>query len=237
MGEEPAQDEWIEVRGKPAVVRRARGAGPPLVFLPGCGGDHHAFDALLDQLAGRERVVVCLPGRAGMAGPAPASVAEAAGFVAAVVAALGLVRPVLAGHSYGGGIAIECALGGAFELGGLVLMNTGARLRAHPAILAAAYAAAEAEPTAAANLADWVSCNAFNRLDDVGRVAVPTRVLVGADDAFTPVKYATFLAEHIPGAQLTVIEGAGHDAPVTHAGEVAAVLRGIGSSGALGPPR
>jgi len=228
MGQERAQDEWIEVAGKAAVVRRARGAGPSLVFIPGCGGDHHAFDALVDELAGRDVVVLCLPGRAGMPGPAPASVAEAAGFVAAAVAALGLVRPVLAGHSYGGGIALECVLGGAFEVGGLVLMNTGARLRAHPAILAAAYAAAAEEPTAAANLADWLACNAFNRLDDVGRVAVPTNVVVGAADLFTPVKYATFLAEHIPGATLTVIEGAGHDAPVTHAGEVAAgVLLGL----------
>lgn len=226
MGQEQAQDEWIEVAGKPAVIRRARGAGPPLVFIPGCGGDHHAFDALVGQLTGRELVALCLPGRAGMPGPAPASVAEAAGFVAAVVAALGLVRPVLAGHSYGGGVAIACALDGAFEVGGLVLMNTGARLRAHPAILAAAYAAAAEAPAAAANLADWLACNAFNRLDDVGRVAVPTHVLVGADDLFTPVKYATFLAEHIPGAKLTVIEGAGHDAPVTHAGEVGAGVLG-----------
>lgn len=234
MSQESAQDEWIEVAGKPVVVRRARGAGPPLVFIPGCGGDHHAFDGLVGQLTGRDVVVLCLPGRAGMPGPAPASVEEAAGFVAAAVAALGLIRPVLAGHSYGGGIAITCALDGAFEVGGLVLMNTGARLRAHPAILEAARAAAQEEPGAAATLADWLACNAFNRLDDVGRVAVPTQVLVGADDLFTPVKYATFLAEHIPGATLTVIEGAGHDAPVTHATEVAAVVRGSGLSGGLG---
>lgn len=41
-------------------------------------------------------------------------------------------------------------------------------------------------------------------------IAVPTLVVVGADDVFTPVADADFLHERIPGSRLTVIEGAGH---------------------------
>ncbi|SCD32200.1 Pimeloyl-ACP methyl ester carboxylesterase [Streptomyces sp. DvalAA-14] len=41
-------------------------------------------------------------------------------------------------------------------------------------------------------------------------IDVPTLVLVGRDDAFTPVGDAEFLRDRIPGARLAVIEGAGH---------------------------
>lgn len=41
-------------------------------------------------------------------------------------------------------------------------------------------------------------------------IAAPTAVLVGALDAETPVAYGRYLAEHIAGATLTVVPGAGH---------------------------
>lgn len=44
----------------------------------------------------------------------------------------------------------------------------------------------------------------------LSEVAVPALVVVGRDDVFTPVADAEFLQRHIPGAQLAVIEGAGH---------------------------
>ena len=44
----------------------------------------------------------------------------------------------------------------------------------------------------------------------LGRIAVPTLVVVGEDDNLTPVAAATTLAEGIPGAELVVIDGAGH---------------------------
>lgn len=42
------------------------------------------------------------------------------------------------------------------------------------------------------------------------RIAVPTLVLCGAQDVLCPVKRHVFMAELIPGAQLEVIEDAGH---------------------------
>ncbi len=42
------------------------------------------------------------------------------------------------------------------------------------------------------------------------RCKVPTLLLCGAADTLTPVKRHAFLAELIPGAELRVIEGAGH---------------------------
>ena len=45
------------------------------------------------------------------------------------------------------------------------------------------------------------------RLDDI---RVPTLVIHGADDRVWPLDNARYLAEHIPGARLVVIPGAGH---------------------------
>jgi len=49
-------------------------------------------------------------------------------------------------------------------------------------------------------------------------IQVPVLVLVGSEDAFTPVADAAFMQERIPGAQLAVLQGVGHlptlEAPV-----------------------
>ena len=44
----------------------------------------------------------------------------------------------------------------------------------------------------------------------LGSIAAPTIVLVGELDAETPVAYSRYLADHIGGATLTVVPGAGH---------------------------
>ncbi|WP_199430099.1 alpha/beta fold hydrolase [Qaidamihabitans albus] len=47
-------------------------------------------------------------------------------------------------------------------------------------------------------------------VDMLAEIAVPTLVVVGADDEFTPVDVAESVHERIPGATLAVIEGAAH---------------------------
>jgi pimeloyl-ACP methyl ester carboxylesterase len=44
----------------------------------------------------------------------------------------------------------------------------------------------------------------------LGAITVPTLVIAGDEDVATPVLEARFLAEHIRGAQLEVVSGAGH---------------------------
>jgi 3-oxoadipate enol-lactonase len=52
-----------------------------------------------------------------------------------------------------------------------------------------------------------------DRRGDLGKITVPTMVLVGEDDVITPPSVAKSLAEAIPGARLEVIAKAGHMAP------------------------
>ena len=47
-------------------------------------------------------------------------------------------------------------------------------------------------------------------VDLLRRIDVPTLVMVGRDDEYTPVEWVTRTAGYIPGAELVVIDGAGH---------------------------
>ena len=61
--------------------------------------------------------------------------------------------------------------------------------------------------------------------DDLRAIAVPTLVVVGAEDVITPPAGAAQLAAAIPGATLTVIPDAGHLAPMEAPAAVNAALR------------
>jgi pimeloyl-ACP methyl ester carboxylesterase len=47
-------------------------------------------------------------------------------------------------------------------------------------------------------------------LDMLAHVTVPTLVVVGSEDSFTPVNEARLMYQRIPDATLAVIQGAGH---------------------------
>lgn len=60
--------------------------------------------------------------------------------------------------------------------------------------------------------------------------AVPTTVLVGADDVLTPVEQSRALADAVPGATLTVLPRAGHMAPVEADAAVTGHIRAMAES-------
>ncbi len=57
------------------------------------------------------------------------------------------------------------------------------------------------------------------------RISVPTLVLVGSEDEFTPLSDARHLRDHIPGAQLEVVDGAGHLPNLEREAEFSAVVQ------------
>jgi pimeloyl-ACP methyl ester carboxylesterase len=82
-----------------------RGTGVPVVFIHGLTFSRHTWDPLLDRIAGRFRcVAVDLPGHGGSPG-LPSSLEEVGRQVHGLVADLGIARPVVVGHSYGGALA------------------------------------------------------------------------------------------------------------------------------------
>ena len=60
---------------------------------------------------------------------------------------------------------------------------------------------------------------------DLYRIACPTLVLCGSDDAITPPEVHREMADAIAGAQLTIIENCGHLSPLEQADEVCAQLQ------------
>ncbi len=60
---------------------------------------------------------------------------------------------------------------------------------------------------------------------DLARVSVPTLVAVGAGDLLTPPELAIEIAELIPGADLQIVEGAGHLLPMERPEAATAILR------------
>ena len=63
-----------------------------------------------------------------------------------------------------------------------------------------------------------------DRRGELGRVVIPTLVVVGDQDTLTPPADAELMAGAIPGARLVTISGAGHLTPMERPGAVAAAL-------------
>ncbi|NYD40170.1 alpha/beta fold hydrolase [Nocardioides panaciterrulae] len=105
------------------------GSGPTVVFLHGWGLSHRTYRHGLERLVGRGVRVVApaLPGFGGTAAlPAAAFSLEGyAAWVAAFLRELGTEEPVtLAGHSFGGGVALRTAHDHPELVGQLVLINS-----------------------------------------------------------------------------------------------------------------
>jgi pimeloyl-ACP methyl ester carboxylesterase len=212
-------------------------ARPPLVLVHGAGGTLMHWPAELRRLDGYNVYALDLPGHGGSEGAGRSDIPGYAEVVRGCVESLGLRPFVLAGHSMGGAIALELALQSSGRMAGLVLVGTGARLNVLPQILEGILTDFE---TTARSLAAWsyagqvppehlelyirslraippavihddfLACDRFDRLADVGNIALPTVVICGDADRMTPLKYSRTLAEQIPNAQLVVVPGGGH---------------------------
>jgi len=184
-------------------------------------------------------VAIDLPGHGGSPGRGFRGVGDYTYFVVELASALGWDRFVVAGHSLGGAIALLTALHHGDRVDGLILVDSGARLRVDPTLLRDAHQAAAAGRATATDRSwgfasvtpqsivdavqaltsgtdpsvtyqDWIADDTFDVMSRVKDIRVPTLAICGADDRLTPIKYHQFLAAQIPGCQLTVIEQAGH---------------------------
>ncbi|RYY90737.1 MAG: alpha/beta fold hydrolase, partial [Comamonadaceae bacterium] len=61
----------------------------------------------------------------------------------------------------------------------------------------------------------------------LARLALPVAVLCGAQDRITPPALSRELADLVPGAQLTLVEGCGHMLPCENAAAVAQAIRAL----------
>ena len=125
LAEWPPEGRVIEVDGT-AIHAYIRGAGPDLVLLHGAGGNGRDMVlALGDRLSDRYRVIAFdRPGlgHSGWSGAGAASPREQARLMQRAAAELGITRPVVAGHSYGGAVAMAWALEAPDDTAALVVI-------------------------------------------------------------------------------------------------------------------
>ncbi len=245
---------YITIADEKLFYAEQRGApqgGPVLVLVHGAGGSHLDWPAELRRLAGVRVLALDLPGHGRSGGSGRTSISAYRATVSAFLEALDLAHVILAGHSMGGAIAQDMALHAPAPLAGLVLIATGARLRVTPEIREGLVTNRERTldfiisheygPGASQQLlrlgrsrlaetqpdvlqGDYAACHAFDVTSDLERIRLPVLVIGGSADQMTPPKYAAYLAEHIPGARLRLIEGGGHMVALEHPTAVAQAI-------------
>ena len=130
-------------------------AKPTVVFIHGVLNDHSVWILQSRYLAhhGWNVLALDLPGHCRSDGEAPASVEQAADFVAALIDAAGVQKTALVGHSWGSLIALETAARLKDRASHLVLVGTAFPMKVSQALLDAALS----EPQKALNMVNLFS--------------------------------------------------------------------------------
>jgi pimeloyl-ACP methyl ester carboxylesterase len=203
-----------------------------LVFIHGAGGSRLSWQLQLHHF--KEAQAIGLPGHP--EGLGLKTIGEYVESVEDYLEKNAIGNPVLVGHSMGGAIAIEYALGHT-DLDGLVLVGTGARLRVSQDLMgmimqdyriaSRSIAKMSVSPSCGEGLVekiaqeilkvraevtygDFEACNRFDRMNDVEKIDCRTMIICGADDQLTPPKYSRYLHQKIRNSRLHIIAGAGH---------------------------
>ncbi len=127
---------------------------PTVLLLHGAGMDHTVWQLQSRYLAhhGRSVLAVDLPGHGRSAGPALPAIADCADWLARLIAAAGLARAALVGHSMGALVALETAARAPSRVSALALLGVAAATPVHPELLSAA---AHGEALAADLITAW----------------------------------------------------------------------------------
>ena len=230
------------------------GRGAPLLLHGGWVASWDLWLPLIERLQHRWRCVAFDHRGTGASTFPPEAITASAlvDDVFRVMDAHGLDRTVIAGESLGGLVALQAVLRAPARFEGLILVGSLPAMPAPRPGVAEAIAADWAgyvggfvaaclpEPDAAplhrlgrqallpagpdAGLAMYAAhAGLAPVLEDV---AVPTLVVHGGRDAVSPLAHGRELAARIPGAELVVIEDAGHVPIVTRPEAVAAAIEG-----------
>jgi pimeloyl-ACP methyl ester carboxylesterase len=216
------------------------GEGKDLVLLHGWGADSSVMAPMQEHFSAVARVInLDLPGfGSSEAPPKPWSIYDYADFVARFLAELGLYRPVILGHSFGGRLAI--ILGSRGLAGKLILADSAGlvpkrgakyylrvysyklakRIFSLPGLKKAAPQVLslwlKSNPSSDYQAAEGVMRQIFVRVvnEDLRKylpqIAVPTLLIWGEDDPATPLADGQLMEELIPDAGLAILPACGH---------------------------
>jgi len=209
-----------------------------LFFIHGSGGDHRIWIKQYTRLKDEFNIAaIDLPGHGLSDGRGEQDVSQYVEWVRKFIAALALEKPVLIGHSLGAAISLVFAIKYGEMLSAIVPVGGGARMPVNAMILeglktdpdsvialAAKFSVTKEnrerllrtviEGLSRANpdilYGDLLACDRLDIGNEVASIGKPALVMCGADDKMTPPALSQFLRDNIPGAQLSLIENAGH---------------------------
>ena len=213
--------------------------GPPLILLEGMGGDIPGWRRNIPVLARELRVIAYDFRGNGNSDepPGPVTMETFVDDTLALLDALRVERAHIYGQSFGGMVAQETALTRPERVRTLVLGCThvgsshavrGKGSKApksepwramyspgfpdrHPEHVAEDLRIGAAQPKhPEGGRRQWEAMQGFDSFDRLPSLRQPTLVLHGTEDQAIAVENANLLAERIPGAELVLLEGAGH---------------------------
>ena len=206
-----------------------------IIFVHGSGGCGDIWRYQTDYFPGSH--AVNLPGHPH--GQIPKSVEECVDWLRKYIKRRGCKDVVLAGHSFGGAMALLYALRHPDELKGIIIIGSGARLKVHPTFLTPCEEAIkgngqkwhelveemyrltpadykkeliEKQKTIgpAVMLNDFLCCDKFDIMDRVHEIKLPALIICGESDVMTPVKYANYLGTKMANSKVVIVPQAGH---------------------------
>ena len=217
-----------------------KGKGRRVIFIHGTGCNSHVFERHFEVLSTRHEVAaIDLPGHGESTGNGFRGIADYAHYVAGFIKHLEWEGCIVAGHSLGGAIGLAIALYYPKCVEGLLLIDTGARLRVDPAIIETARRAAEGENLLPSNprlgfargtsqkivdeinvitgqcsplvtYKDWIADDTCDLMSRLSSIIVPSLAICGDEDKLTPIKYHEYFRDRLPNCRLEIISNAGH---------------------------
>ena len=209
-----------------------------MVFVHGTGGDREDWRSQVDGIKMPGTVLALdLPGHGASEPPGETLISAYADWVERFVEVMCLKRVVLVGCSLGSAIALWIAVRRRTWLVALGLIGSGARLRVHPFILEglinnpskslkklAEYCLSSSSPNHLKTFmvdkycksnpltihGDLTACDKFDIMNQIHEIDVPTLIVVGENDALTPVMYSEYLNGKIKSSTMVKIPEAGH---------------------------
>jgi len=232
----------------------SHGAPHDALFVHGAGGNSLLWRPMLEELSGGSKALaVDLPGHP--SGEITCrSVGEYAEAVHQFLVEAHLDRPVLGGHSMGGATALTLALTHPGDIGGLLLVGTGAKLGVAPEILEGLdnnpmrtiesiitpwsfnsidlslgreSRAALSVSNLPVFLNDYLACTRFDVRKELSTISARTMVVCGDKDRMTPPRFSHYLNANIPVSELRFVKDSGHMLPLEKPEALASIVQGF----------